>query len=115
MNFTCTDKDTLVAFLYDECDEATRAAVTAAPAPPGATRAISTRVTRRSSPARHPPRSADEFAGVAEEPHERSVLADRPPLDATSIKDERLEIAHAQPIPLAPRGDCVTERGLAAE
>lgn len=29
MNFTCTDKDTLVAFLYDECDEATRAAVTA--------------------------------------------------------------------------------------
>ena len=29
MSFTCTDKDTLVAFLYDECDEATRGAVTA--------------------------------------------------------------------------------------
>ncbi len=29
MSFTCTDKDTLVAFLYDECDEATRGDVTA--------------------------------------------------------------------------------------
>ncbi len=27
MRFTCTDKDTLVAFLYDECDEETRGAV----------------------------------------------------------------------------------------
>ncbi len=29
MSFSCTDKDTLIAFLYDECDEATRSAVTA--------------------------------------------------------------------------------------
>ncbi len=29
MSFTCTDKDALVAFLYDECDEATRGAVNA--------------------------------------------------------------------------------------
>jgi hypothetical protein len=29
MSFTCADKDTLVAFLYDECDETTRGAVTA--------------------------------------------------------------------------------------
>jgi hypothetical protein len=29
MSFTCADKDTLIAFLYDECDEATRGAVTA--------------------------------------------------------------------------------------
>jgi hypothetical protein len=29
MSFACTDKDTLIAFLYDECDEATRGDVTA--------------------------------------------------------------------------------------
>jgi anti-sigma factor RsiW len=29
MSFTCADKDTLIAFLYEECDEATRGAVTA--------------------------------------------------------------------------------------